>query len=142
MALTVAPKPAALRQRRNRTTTQATIEAPPALRPQLGDGHHPRTLAWWDAIWSSPISAEWVDADVPGLLELAVLRDAFWTAETGPERAKIHAELRQGDMQFGLTPFGRRSLQWEIKRVERASTSPAAAPAPTRRRDPRLRALG
>ncbi len=135
------PKPAALRQRQNRTATKATIEAPPAVRVELDGDHHARTVAWWDVIWSSPISAEWVDADVPGLVALATLWDEFWGADDDlAKRVKAAAEIRMASMQFGLTPMARRSLQWEVRRVERAS-DPAAVPTPTRRRDPRLRAL-
>ena len=141
MALTVPPKPAALRQRRNRSTSSATIEAPPAARVDLAGAHHPRTLDWWSVIWSSPISAEWVDADVPDLVALATLWDEFWNAGDVATRTKAHAEIRMASMQFGLTPMARRSLQWEVKRVERASDVASAAPAPTRKRDPRLRAL-
>src|SRR5574343_248908 len=105
-------KPAALRQRQNRSMTHATIEAPPAAR-----------------------------IDLPGLVALATLWDEFWQAADTAQRAKAHAEARMASMQFGLTPMSRRSLQWEVKRVERASAVPSATPAPTRRRDPRLRAL-
>lgn len=74
----------------------------------------PTTLAWWQVIWASPMADEWVDADVPGLFALALLIDEFWTA---PD-SKQHAEIRQAAREFGLSPFSRRQLQWEIKRLE------------------------
>lgn len=83
----------------------------------------PTTLAWWQVIWASPMAAEWVDADVPGLFALALLIDDFWTA---PE-SKTHAEIRQAAREFGLSPFSRRQLQWEIKRLE-AGKAPAVPP--------------
>ena len=58
------------------------------------------------------------------------------------DRTKAAAEIRMQSAQYGLTPMARRSLQWEVKRVERASAKPSETVAPTRRRDPRLRALG
>jgi hypothetical protein len=87
----------------------------------------PTTLAWWETIWASPMAAEWVDADVPGLLNLAVLVDEFWTFG----ESKIHAEIRQASREFGLSPLSRRTLQWEIHRVE--SVRPAAPSAAPRR---------
>lgn len=162
------PKPAAQRQRRNRTVTAASLEAGPALKVALPtrysslrcsvcplpryehvrkhfdereiEAHdydpreiewRPPTVSWWDVIWASPMVGEWVDADVPGLLALAVLVDEFWTFGD----AKIHAEMRQASREFGLSPLSRRQLQWEIKRVQAATH---ATPAPTRR--PRGRA--
>lgn len=158
-----APKPAATRQRTNRTTTAATFEAAPAARAELPPhrvsaitcqacplaawkhtrggfdeaevephdyvprelGWRAATRKWWETIWASPIAAEWVDADVPGLLALAVLVDEFWTtADRG-----VHAEIRMASREFGLSPLSRRSLQWEIKRL----AEPAKAPPPTRR---------
>lgn len=86
----------------------------------------PTTLAWWGVIWASPMAAEWVDADVPGLFALALLIDDFWT---GPE-AKQHAEIRQASREFGLSPFSRRQLQWEIRRLEAAKPPAPAKPRP------------
>lgn len=130
-----APKPAATRQRRNRTSTAATFEAAPAIRPDLPDRDalHPMTRMWWDTIWESPMVAEWVDADVPDLLALGALVDMFWRK---PD-PKLHAEIRMAGREFGLSPLSRRSLQWEVKRVEQAKpVEPVERP-----RDPRLRAI-
>lgn len=124
-----APKPSAQRQRRNRTTTAATFDAAPAIRAELPDVREwePATRRWWDTIWASPIAQEWVDADVPGLLALAVLVDEFW--RTGDSR--VHAEMRQASREFGLSPLSRRQLQWEVRRVE-AAAKPAAPSAQRR----------
>lgn len=156
------PKPAAQRQRRNRVTTAAEMEAAPATRielPQrysawkcvscyLRPGRHseeffdkeeiqphdfepatvewrPLTIAWWNTIWDSPMAGEWVDADVPGLLALAALVDAFWTLGD----PKIAAEIRMQQREYGLSPLSRRQLQWEIKRL-------AIEPKPTVRTGP------
>lgn len=167
-----APKAAAKRQRRNRTTTAATLEAMPAGKLPLPDvrwstitclfpgcplpkwrhnrtwferleeeqeeagqpvlaphdydprsvAWRPTTVLWWDVIWASPMADEWVDADVPGLFALAILIDEFWVSGD----SKIHAEVRQASREFGLSPFSRRQLQWEIRRLERPA--PAAKP--------------
>lgn len=125
------PKAAALRQRRNRHTTSTQVDATTATKPELPFKPHAMTKLWWDTIWSSPISAEWVDADVPGLLGLGQLVDDFWTADRA-ERTKAHAEVRMASREFGLSPFSRRQLQWEVRRVEAAS-SPKEQPRQSRR---------
>jgi len=131
------PKPAHQRQRRNRRTSASTIEAPPAKRLELtdllGKDLHPMTLLTWKVWWASPLTEEWVDADVPDLVAVAALVDQFWKG-TG-DRSKMHAEIRMATREFGLTPMSRRSLQWEIKRLEGAK--PAVTVAPARRRSGR-----
>jgi len=165
------PKTAATRQRRNRTSTSATLEAPPATRVDLPTrfssyrcvdcylsvGKHTveqfdkeeiaphdfepapevwrdLTSVWWETIWASPMAEEWVDADVPGLVALAFLVDEFW--RTG--NREIAAEIRMQQREYGLSPLSRRSLQWEVIRVKRASRGETVVP-PARRKDPRLR---
>ena len=121
----VAMKSPATRQRRNRTSTIATLEASPASRTDLPEGQWDgMTTTWWSTIWDSPMAGEWVDADVPGLVALAKLWDSFWTADVALA-PKIHAEIRMASREFGLSPFSRRQLQWEIKRVEAAERTVA-----------------
>lgn len=93
------------------------------------------TVVWWDTIWASPMAEEWVDADVPGLVALAFLVDEFW--RTG--NREIAAEIRMQQREYGLSPLSRRSLQWEIIRVQRAGGTLPTANTPVRRKDPRLR---
>lgn len=95
---------------------------------------NPMTLSWWATVWDSPMAGEWVDADVPGLTALAFLVDEFW--RTGA--AGTAAEIRLQQREYGLSPFARRALQWEILRVDAATPKPPARQS-TRRKDPRLR---
>lgn len=135
----VAMKSPATRQRRNRHVTATVVGAGPANRPELPATYHDLTRQWWQIIWDSPISGEWVDADVPGLVALAQLVEDFWRADAA-DRAKRHAEVRMAGREYGLSPFSRRQLQWEIKRVEgKVPVEPARQPS--RAHDPRLRAL-
>ncbi len=137
-----APKPAALRQRKNRSSTAATLVAPPVTRADLPakepDWHH-LTRTWWATIWASPMVQEWVDADVPGLFALARLVDEFWTAPSS-DAAKFAAEIRMQQREYGLSPLSRRQLEWEVQRLELSKPKPAA-PAPSVRR-PRRGLLG
>ena len=133
------PKPAATRQRRNRAASGATLEAPSAKRAELPPGEwHELTKAWWATIWSSPMASEWVDADVPALHRIARLDSAFWATLDDDLANKLAGTIDRLSRQFGLDPMARRSLQWEVKRVE----TPVLKAAPTRARDPRLRSVG
>ena len=132
------PKPAATRARKNRVTTAAVLHAPnpeqvvvPPLPERPQDWHHPLlnrppqdwhplTRTWWADLWASPMAAEYDATDVHGLLQLAVLVDDFWQAETARDRLAVSAELRLQGIRFGLSPIDRRRLQWEIERTEEA----------------------
>lgn len=125
------PKSATTRQRANRHTTATVVRASRAARPDISDEYEAHTKTWWRTIWDSPIADEWVDADVPGLIALAQLIDDFWTAAPA-DRAKRHAEIRMASREYGLSPFSRRQLQWEVKRLEEVRPV-----APVRRRSSR-----
>jgi len=141
-----APKPRALRQRRNKTTTRAElrIEEPPRddapelppLRDMLPNSRRPdwhlMTLAWWKDIWQSPMSGEFLEADLHGLYRLAVLVDKFWRSP----KKDLAAEIRLQQQAYGLTPLDRRRLEWEVVRNEAAKKKPAPS-RPKRRVDPR-----
>ena len=125
------PKPPGLRQRRNRVTTRATLTLSEGKRrrtPSLPDGRvwHPLTIAWWKAVWASPMAPEYLDADVEGLKQIAVLKDEFWKKPS----ASLASEIRQESTEYGLSPISRRRLQWEVERAEsvtRKRTRPDAA---------------
>lgn len=136
----VAAKHPSQRQRRNRITSAAVLEAAPANRIDLPEHYHERTLAWWDTIWDSPMAAEWLDADVRSMLRIARLDHIFWTTEDAELAAKVAGSIDRLSRQFGLDPMSRRTLQWEIRRVEGAK-APTPVDTPSRARDPRLRAL-
>lgn len=156
-----------MRQRRNKTTTAATLlsvvpqveakstrkksgeDVPatgsmPAL-PVRGGGEtpwHPETVAFWKEVWASPMAAEFIAADVPGLVIVARLVDRFNYGDVG-----LAAEIRLQRQCFGLTPLDRRRLQWEIERVEAAERKKPTTTQPLAQRkgarDPRsaLRAV-
>lgn len=118
-----APKSAGTRQRRNKTSTHATLHVGPGdgrpLRaPSLGKDRqwHKMTRWWWRDIWHSPMAPEFLKTDMHGLLRLAVLVDDFWKDPT----VSLAAEIRHQGALFGLTPIDRRRLQWEVERAESA----------------------
>src|SRR5229473_267202 len=117
-----APKPPALRQRRNRSSTSATLPradvaaknvVPPLPKRAATERWHPMVKAWWTAIWTSPMAAEYLEADKDDLYVLAELRQDFYKVRTPGERQRLAAEIRQQSVRFGLSPIDRRRLQWE-----------------------------
>lgn len=130
------PKPAHLRQRRNRVPTAAVLSFENTGRKRAPSLPHDRnwqvmTLAWWKDVWHSPMAAEFLKADIHGLYRLAVLVDRFWFEPT----TTLAAEIRQQQAAYGLTPIDRRRLQWEIKKVEEVAKK--RQPTPTLGGDPR-----
>lgn len=150
-----------LRGRRNKTTTRATLSKPAAEtteKPKLPSSidWFPEVVAWWDDLWASEPRKEWIDVDTHLLAVAARLYQMMLDPDTKPLAAKALAgEYRQILVQFGLTPMARRTLQWEVLRVEgekqnaarRASsgatstTAAKATPRAAARVDPRKRRL-
>jgi len=68
------------------------------------------------------MSAEFVGPDVLGGLHLlAELYQQRWLVVDAHLLVKIAAEIRQGEVRFGLSPMDRRRLQWEIEKGETAA---------------------
>lgn len=150
-----APKNPALRQRRNQTTTRATLPTPeesalnevPDL-PERQGGWRSEVVTWWESAWRSPMASEWLDSDMHGgLYLLADLYQARWIAREDPKLLReLAAEIRTQCAEFGLTPMTRRRLQWEIEKGEQAaerteSRRKSSAPAKRAVRDPRRRSI-
>lgn len=118
------PKDASVRARRNRPSTAATLRSDitivaPEL-PKIRQKWHPFVLAWWDALWASPMAPEFTEADHHGLFKLAMLHQDFWRATSPSARKEAATEIRLQEQRFGLSPIDRRRLQWEIERVDEA----------------------
>ena len=120
------PKPAHMRQRRNKATTHATLPAVAARKgrmpklPARGKGRgtwHPRVRAWWLDVWKSPMASEYLDVHRHGLEALAELRQQLHTAEDPSKMLALHAEIRHSQKDYGLTPLDLRRLQWEVRRA-------------------------
>lgn len=116
------PKDPAVRQRRNKALTRATlkVEDHPITRapslPKRTDGQawHPLTRAWWHDVWHSPMAGEYLQADVHGLYRIAALVDKFWL-EPNERTAMAIAHQEQ---RYGLNPLDRRRLEWIVERAE------------------------
>jgi hypothetical protein len=68
------------------------------------------TRVWWELVWSSPMAAVYLPADVPTLVRLAQLLDQ----QRGVASMRVLAEVRLLEDRFGLSPLARRRLQWEV----------------------------
>lgn len=123
------PKPAELRRRRNLRVGPIKLPAEGSKRraPALPlRGLLASTRSWWKTIWASPMAAMYVAADVPALIRLASLEDR---ASRGDASATVLAEIRQLEDRFGLSPLGRKRLEWEIlKAAGTTSARPEASP--------------
>lgn len=124
-----------MRQRRNKTTTRATLpaeaetanaEVPPLPEISATEKWHPMVLEWWASIWRSPMVGEWLESDKKDLPILARLHQDFWTATTAAGRQYAASEIRQQAVRFGLSPIDRRRLQWEVEKGEQASQRTAS----------------
>lgn len=159
------PKHPAARARRNKAKTRAKLSlAPNGIQPpelpvrRDDDGNvipwHPMAEDFWREVWESPMAAEYLDADVPGLFILAHLTDSYWKGvDKGQVGKELAAEIRLQRIDYGLTPIARRRLEWEVERTEdakdraqrRRTTRPKVdadeSNADGKSADPRLRAV-
>lgn len=143
------PKPAELRQRRNREVTRAVLpseeESSTAVVPDLPSlgrkaKWHQMVLQWWEAVWKSPMAAEYLAADKEQLYVLARLHQDFWKAKDSKSRQQAAAEIRQQGVRFGLSPIDRRRLQWEVEKGDQAqerTSKRRTARTPDSSKDPR-----
>ena len=156
-----APKPAALRQRRNKHSTAASLPSAadaadfeiPALPDREPDADeevaapwHPKVRDWWNAVWQSPMAAEFLASDMKGgLVLIAGLYQDFHTATSRTARKEAATEIRLQEARYGLDPISRRRLQWEVARGEEAEKKRSTGRAPKRDdsdgEDPRAMAL-
>ena len=125
------PKDPALRQRRNKASTRATLQVrearwkrPPGL-PKREADWHAMTRAWWRDVWRSPMAVEYLKADIHGLYRLAVLVDRFWLVPT----VALAGQISQYEQKYGLSPLDRRRLEWIVERAEENKRRPTVRKA-------------
>lgn len=143
-----APKPSSLRQRRNKTSTAASLpsaaDAAEYEVPDLPDREpdhdeevavpwHPKVVEWWEAVWRSPMASEFLSSDMKGgLILVAGLYQDFHTATSRTARKEAATEIRLQEARYGLDPISRRRLQWEVARGEEAEKKRRTGRAPKR----------
>jgi len=118
------PKPAELRQRRNKPRSRALLPAeskPRSKPPRLpshpgGEAWHQMARQWWRDVWASPMQYEFLRGDEPALFRLVLLVNAFWSTQD----LAVAREIRLMEREFGLTPLSRRRLEWSVAQAEDA----------------------
>lgn len=135
------PKRQVTRQRRNSSGAR-TIAADARAKeipemPVMGRMvYHPMTVAWWNDVWTDPVSSEYTAAHKHGLYRMIRAIDRFWKlSASNPQMIKVMAEIRQQEREYGLNPRALRGLQVEVERgeeaVERTTQRKARRTAPT-----------
>ena len=124
------PKPAHLRRRRNKVSTEAQLPTEeesqgndvPDL-PARKEGWRPEVVEWWQSVWRSPMAQEYLDADRKGgLFLLADLHQQRWESRDDARAlTAIAAEIRLQEVRFGLSPIDRSRLRWTIDQGEKAA---------------------
>lgn len=106
------PKPKAQRARANKTMGEKLTKEQGGIAPELGKDHGlcEYAVAYWHAIWESPMGIVYLDADIPALLRLTELVHLWHIAK----EPSVLQEIRQLEDRFGLSPLSRRRLEWEI----------------------------
>lgn len=103
--------------KRRRGRPRSTAPMPPPARPEW----NPAVEAWWDDIWSSPMSQEFHASDVHGLyLACFYLHQTLSPWVKMSDRLAAAGKYEAAVKNFGLNPMSRRSLQWEIEKAEEA----------------------
>lgn len=134
------PKPPDQRVRRNKDQPQWTKlradedQEVPAW--PLGTKPGVRALAYWTALWKSPMAAMFTALDQLPLARLAQLHSKALSGDLKAQAAAMALEDR-----YGISPKSRRSLQWEIEQGG-GDASPNDQPVDdevARRRDRRAR---
>jgi hypothetical protein len=115
------PKDARFLRSDRRPSTSADLTPPPASVPipelpadLLPVPWHKAVVAWWKALWTSPLREQYLEIDEHGLQVLAVLHHEFWTAVEKDQKLPmaIVSEMRLQENLYGLNPLARRSLGW------------------------------
>lgn len=115
----------ATRQRRNVKSSRAVLQRDPnAKSPRIpphpsGKPFHPQALQYWHQLWHSPMAQEYDPAtDSHGIWMLVVSYDDYLTAPTPIARQKAAVEVRLQGVRYGITPWDRRRLEWQIEKTE------------------------
>jgi len=124
------PKDPSIRRRTNRQVTHAKLpsvevaalnKVPELYARAATENWHPRVLAWWNAMWRSPMATEWLESDVVGVVyRTAEMQQDFWTAKESAGRVAVETRIAKNEERLGLSPIDRRRLQWEIEKGDEA----------------------
>lgn len=70
---------------------------------------------WWQSIWTSPMSSEFVDSDIHGLYMACVyMHESLNPYIRVADRIKNAQAWESTIAKYGLTPTARESLRWQV----------------------------
>lgn len=76
---------------------------------------------WWEDIWTSPMSSEFVNSDIHGLYVACVyLHESLNPYYKLADRLKAGSAWEATIKNYGLTPTARESLRWAVSQGEQA----------------------
>lgn len=82
---------------------------------------------WWESIWTSPMSGEFVHSDIHGLYVAALyLEESVNPFNKATDRLKFGQAWEKAIQSYGLTPTARESLRWAIAQGEQADNRTTA----------------
>jgi hypothetical protein len=114
------PKSPETRQRRNKSTSAATLppekpegeaaqpKVPPL--PEKNGGWTKQAMVAWYRIWKAPMAARYLKADFFRIEILTDMVDRYWRGETA-----LASQIRLEGDSFATSPLARRRLEWEIR---------------------------
>lgn len=92
-------------------------ETEPNFEPQWSQA----VVDWWESIWTSPMSSEFVDADIHGLYMACVyMHESLNPYYKVTDRLKMGQAWEKAIQSYGLTPTARESLRWAISQGTQA----------------------
>lgn len=121
------PNPAKDQRKREHGWTTLPNEGPDTEPPALiGTGFDDRARDLWVHWWSTPMARMWGRFDAPVLENLLQLTARTWEPVEKDKHGRVinsvtgveHAERRQLEDRFGLSPKSRRQLMWRIAGVD------------------------
>lgn len=72
-------------------------------------------VKWWNDLWSSPMSSEFVDSDIHGLYMACVyMHESLNPYLRVADRIKNAQAWESTIAKYGLTPTARESLRWQV----------------------------
>lgn len=70
---------------------------------------------WWNAIWTSPMSSEFIESDIHGLyLACVYMHEGLNPFNKPGDRLSFMKAYEAAVKNFGLTPSARESLKWQV----------------------------
>ncbi len=127
------PKDPEKRARANKAASRAVIVADARVDadiPDMGEledeDWHPLAVAWWEDIWTSPMSKQYLTADRHSLYRILLMIQEYWRRPN----VELSKDIDKAQQAFGLTPLDRRRLEWIIenptpKQVQRELKRPS-----------------